>query len=184
MVRPGAFVDDTHHSMVLSHQWPTRHPLAQLLGHGNPPWSCLATAPGRDDMLFQVMGWNWNPYRGHPSLNPMKATPLFTVGAWFDGVPCHAVERFTAPLAGEYSVSGRWFHKSDDDDFADGSDIRISLNGRILASGVVSDASWTWENEALTLRKGDILEFAVGPNIGPGGDYARRELRITGPAYN
>ena len=30
-----AFVDHTHHCVILRHQWPARHPLAKLLGHFN-----------------------------------------------------------------------------------------------------------------------------------------------------
>lgn len=152
-----------------------------FLGYGGAPWSYLAVAPALGEMPFEVMDWNWNPYLGHPSLNPMKVTPVVVEGAWFDGVPYHAVERFTAPRTGSYRVSGRWFHEDDPGDSGDGADIRISLNGEVLASGLVADTPWTWETQSLSLREGDVLDFAVGPNTGPGGDYARREITVVGP---
>lgn len=149
-----------------------------FLGYGAAPWSYFAVSRDAETWPFKVMDGNWNPYLGHPDLDRMSVTPVKVVTGYPSGQPAHVVERFTAPRNGTYEIHGRWFREKPD---ADGADIRISRNGEVLATGVVSDAPFEWRVNRLELEAGDTLDFAVGPNREWGGDYVRREITVTGP---
>ena len=155
-----------------------RNVYSASLGFGMAPWSYHAHSEGRADRAFRVMDGNWNPYIGHPNLDPMTVTPVKLVAALFGEERVYAVERFTVPDGGLYEIEGRWWRDKPD---ADGADIVISRNGKELARGVVAESDFEWRSGPLELEKGDRLDFALGPNMGPDANYAWREITITGP---
>lgn len=147
-------------------------------GYGTAPWSYLAHRPDGVEVPFDVMEWNWGPYLGHPHLNPMKVTVTSVDAAVFNDEPYYAVERFTAPDTGSYEITGRWVQPQPD---TDGVDIRISLNGALLASGIATATPFVWSMPAVNLSAGDRLDFAVGPNASAGNDWVDREITVVGP---
>ncbi len=147
-------------------------------GYGAAPWSYLAMREDGKTTPFDVQDWNWNPFIGHPNLKPMSITFNKIASAIFNGRKVYAIERFIAPESGQYVIEGQWFRGKPHED---GADIRISRNGTVLSTGVVTDAPFTWGPETLVLQAGDELDFAVGPNQKDGGNWVERRITITGP---
>lgn len=149
-----------------------------FFGYGAAPWSYLAMKPDGEEVPFRVMDWNWGPYYGDPYHNPMSITSTSLEAAIFDDRPFYSIERFTAEETGTYDVAGQWFN--DQEEGADGADVRITMNGEILATGVVAGSVFEWTAQ-IAMKAGDKLDFAVGPNTEHGLDWVDREITILGP---
>lgn len=151
-----------------------------VLGFGETPWSYHGLTRGGELTPFTLQDGNWNPYIGHAFRNPMGITPAKVATAFFGDEAHYAVERFTAPQAGQYRVSARWYKGGDAED-NDGADIKVFHNGDTVLHEVVRDRAVEWQSEAFALEAGDHLDFGVGPNKESGGDWVRREISVQGP---
>ena len=129
-------------------------------------------------MPFRVMDWNWGPYYVDPYHNPMSVTSTTVEAAMFDQRPFLAIERFSVTETGEYTVSGVWSNSEDGD--WDGAEVSVMINGDVIASSVVSNSTFEW-SQTLSLRAGDNVDFAVGPNEVAGLDWVDRDITILGP---
>lgn len=149
-----------------------------FFGYGAPPWSYHALRPDGREVPFTVQDWNWGPYHGDAHHNPMRVTSTTVEAAMFNGEAYHSVERFTAEHTGIHAIRARWTNEFEEG--LDGADIRISVNGTVVASGLVSGTPFEWSAD-VPLKAGDYIDFAVGPNTAAGMDWAEREITIFGP---
>ena len=108
----------------------------------------------------------------------MSVTSTTVEAAMFDQRSFLAIERFSVPETGEYTVSGVWSNSEDGD--WDGAEISVMINGNVIASSVVSNSTFEW-SQTLSLRVGDNVDFAVGPNEIAGLDWVDRDITILGP---
>lgn len=155
-------------------------PITNVLhGFGQAPWSYHAVRPDGATSALDYIDWEWSSFLGDPDLRPLLVSHDWISGVMFNDRPYYAIERFTAPAAGEYEVTARWYNPVEPQQ--DGADIRVLQNDTVLAEGLVTTQDFGFGPTTLSLAAGDYIDFTVGPNEQPGGDAVRREIVIRHP---
>lgn len=143
-----------------------------LYEFGRPPWSYFARrSDGRMEPLAMI-DWDWTSYYGGPSLRPLEITYSSAISAGDGGNPIDAVVRYTAPTRAAVIVSSCLRKKA----AGDGMTIVVRLNGREIYAKLLTEKLAM--SLPLELARGDVVDFAFGPNQQSGDDGLRYAIRL------
>jgi len=143
------------------------------------PWSYHVQKGDGKSIDLDYVDNNWTTYIGHQFLRPIQVRVDTVVSASFGGVPHWTVERLSIPSDGTYDIAAEWTNSKDD---REGAQISIRLNDVEVASGVVGKDSFAMPPLKLELKRGDTLDFAVGPNAEGENQVLDRRIRVLGPS--
>ena len=150
---------------------------------GTPPDGPFERVLRRDgqDLAFELMPGQergdalWTPYLGRTGLDPARLTArsLLPLGG---PVPGEIVHRYTAAADGAVDVTAEFEPSVRTED---GIAVTVRQNGETLfqKTGRTGIAF----RDGLSLKAGDVLEFAVGPNGSHSGDSTLYRIRIGAP---
>lgn len=142
-------------------------------GFGRLPWSYFARTPDGADLPLRVTDSNWASFIGHRDLAPLRITDTSLVTARLPEGAYSPAERFTAPAAGRYRISGFWRALEG----REPSQLRIEADGRLLMEAEAGHSGLRLEGLEVRMEAGSALDFVVSP-AGENGDGALRR-RIT-----
>ena len=146
--------------------------------YGHLPWSYFALRPDVGLTPLETMDWNWTSFRGAPDLSPLQVGGDWVTTARFQGKPYHAVERYTAPVSGEYRIKG-WWRASEK---TEPSQLIIRHNRQtVLEIPEITPDRFSLGGLKLDLRTGDILDFELAPTGPDGAGSVQRRIQVFGP---
>ena len=139
---------------------------------GAAPWSYVRRGPDGAEVPLGWRDWHWTSYLGDP------ATPALAVreGGVTPGASAAVVERFTAPEAGPFEVSGAWSRPAGAP--GDGTRLVIERNGAVVWSADFNGAELAAPRIRVDLAVGDRLDFVVAAGVSAEGDATKRRLII------
>lgn len=136
-----------------------------FLEFGDKSWDYFAkTADGQLHPL-ELVDWAWTSYIGG-KFKPLQFHAGSLAPAGDGKYPIEAVERYTAHAKESIEITGHWAPSKT----GDGIKLHILLNGEEIFGKTVK-GSFDLSGLFVTLKPGDTLDFAVGPNQN-GGGYA------------
>lgn len=126
-----------------------------------------------------VQSEGWTPYIGSNWRRPLGISPRGLIpvdfGTETQTGPVYSVfETFTAPSAVQATICGVWEPSADS---TDGVTLTISHDGAPLFDAVVSERTVVWLPD-IDLEEGDAVDFLIGPNESPAGDWTQRTIRL------
>lgn len=145
-----------------------------LMQFGEGDWQYFAkSASGTLTPLINV-DWDWTSYLGSKYTKPLRVNADSIAPAGTGANPIQVVERFTSDRAQTISIDASWTTGST----GDGVDLHILVNGVEIFSQIFH-GTLTLDGMEVTLRAGDTLDFAMGPNQYVGGDSTGRRIILT-----
>ncbi|MDO6416166.1 hypothetical protein Q4F19_17400 [Sphingomonas sp. BIUV-7] len=144
-----------------------------LYQYAGPPWSYLARRATGQTVPLKIIDWNWTSYWGDLDLRPLAIGEASATPAGEGSNPLAATVRYTASVTTPASISACFTTGSHND----GLSIEIRHNNRVIHQAILTDRL---EVKALpvTLKTGDRLDVAFGPNKVFDGDALTYRIRI------
>jgi len=133
----------------------------------------MLTDPGQREP-----GSLWTPFLADPNDSYIRLTESFLRPDGSAENPVEVVHRYTVPRDMVVDIHALWSLRPD---MGDGVTVKVTLNAQPLAAELLRN-SFAYNARRLALAKGDILEFAVGPNGNATGDLVDYHIRIQNPA--
>jgi len=154
------------------------YPQANKALAARDPFIRLARHAATDTPMVTNLGQTgpgtlWTPSLADPQDGYIRLTAEFLRPDGTADNPVEVVHQYDAVKAEFIDIAARWAVRPDD---GDGVRVTVTLNGRILADRVVT-GPFGFRRTGLWLKKGDRLEFIVGPNGNARGDIT--DYRIT-----
>jgi hypothetical protein len=142
-----------------------------LYQYGHAPWTYAARRPDGTERPLAWRDWRWTSQLADPGLPALAVTARGVTAAGRKA----AVERFTAPAAGRYLVTGHWQRRGE------GGGVRLAMlqDGRELwARDLGPGAEAALEAWPVEMPEGGTLDFVLGPPEGGGAATLWRRVSL------
>lgn len=170
----GIIADSFHQfHYPLEMEQPELDPFDRFARHGEKRVP-LTTLPGQE-----TAGTPWVPYRGAPSLRPVRLLPDSLVPGLRNKTPVEIVHLYEAPQDQAITLDALFRPAKRSED---GVTVSVRLNGAPQLENVAAPGQpLTVALQDLRLAKGDRLEIAVGPNGTAKGDVTKYRITLSKP---
>jgi hypothetical protein len=166
----------------ISYQLGDSHVVADsFLEYGTTgPWTYFAKTPDGKLIPLHLVDWNWTSYMGDPCCKPLRINADTLAPAGDRTHPVQAVERYTAPKSESVEVAATWTLGAQG---AGGVNLHLQHNGEeILSHAFVGQ--YRLSGLKLSLKEGDTLDFAIGPNTTVSGDSTEVRIQLLASVPN
>jgi len=143
-----------------------------LMQFGEGDWQYFAKDKNGLTELYNK-DWDWTSYLGSKYTNPLRVNADAVTPAGDGKNPVQVMERFVSDRDQAIKIDASWTTGA-----GDGVDLHILINGTEVFSKIFQ-GNFTLTDYALTLKAGDKLDFALGPNQTFGGDDSNRHITIS-----
>ncbi|WP_172332215.1 hypothetical protein [Mangrovicoccus sp. HB161399] len=133
----------------------------------------LVTMPGQE-----AAGTPWTPYLGNRYIKPMRVTADMLIPGRNSEGPMNVVHRYRAESDQALTVVANW---APSERSADGVDVAILLNDSPLAHQEEVRVAQKLTLPKVALKKGDYLDFVVGPGATAEGDLVEYRFQLIKP---
>lgn len=116
----------------------------------------------------------WVPYLGHSDYADLRLAPDYLVPTAQANNPVSVAQSYSAITAQNVEIDAQWTASKSSED---GISITVLLNNKPLFSKTTTQ-TLTIENRLVKMDAGDVLEFQVGPNQNPWGDYTTHRVTL------
>lgn len=117
--------------------------------------------------------WDWTSYLGSKYTKPLRVNADSIAPAGTGANPIQVVERYVSDKDQTIAVKATWTTGA-----GDGVDLHVLVNGKEILVKVFQ-GTFSLDNYQITLKAGDTLDFAMGPNQTVEGDSTSRRIVLT-----
>ncbi len=143
-----------------------------LMQFNEGDWQYFAKAKTGVLTALENIDWDWTSYLGNKWTNPLRVNADAVTPFGDAANPIQVVERFVSDRAQTIKINATWNTGT-----GDGVDLHILVNNVEIMAKVFQGA-FALDGYTVTLKAGDTLDFALGPNQTFGGDDSNRRITL------
>ena len=143
-----------------------------LMQFNEGDWQYFAKTKAGVLTALENIDWDWTSYLGNKWTNPLRVNADAVTPFGDASNPIQVVERFVSDRAQTIKINATW-----NTGVGDGVDLHILVNNVEVLTKVFQGA-FSLDGYAVTLKAGDTLDFALGPNQTFGGDDTNRHITL------
>lgn len=144
-----------------------------MMQFGEGDWQYFAKDKSGQLTALTNVDWDWTSYLGSKYTKPLRANADSIAPAGTGENPIQVVERYVSDRDQTLKINGTWTTGTT----GDGVDLHVLINGvEVLVK--IFHGNFTLSGYEVTLKAGDTLDFAMGPNQSVGGDSTARQITL------